>query len=227
MRASPYIFALFGAVLLVPGCEEDPDTLTGGRGRWAPYSGDPGSVESNGEPPAEDTVTLAPTEPAPPKDLTFAEKTLARAREWITVEMPYCGGPNGGQDVICGGTCDRDGETQRPEWDAYRSDCSGFVSWAWSLPSPGGTTRTLAPYSTKLSTLITVAELAPSDALNGSGHVMLWGGWIDEQAGTALILQESKCGQVAHEKPMTFKKIDATTLQSSDGRRFRPIRLKR
>ena len=140
--------------------------------------------------------------------------------------MPYCGGPNGGSDVICGGTCSRTGAAKSVEWDKYRSDCSGFVSWSWGLAAPGETTRTLAPYETKVSTLITVEELQPGDALNGTGHVMLFGGWADKAAGKALILQESRCGTTAQEKISVFKVIDTTTLQISDGRKFRPIRYK-
>jgi hypothetical protein len=217
MRTVQYVIPLLGALCLAPGCSDDPDSLTGGR--WT--SGDP-SAQDDGvdDPPAR------PSEPAPSTNVTFGERTLARARLWIDANMPYCGGPNGGKDVICGGTCVRDGESKKAEWDKYRSDCSGFVSWSWELPAPGRTTSTFAPYDTTVSALISVSELAPGDALNNKGHVMLWGGWVDEAAGKALILQESRCGQTAHEKAATFEKIDATTLRISDGRDFRSIRYK-
>jgi hypothetical protein len=189
-----------------------------------PYSGDPGVVDGNEPDPPP--VTTAPPAPAPPHDPTFAERTLARAQQWIDAQMPYCGGPNGGKDVICGGTCSRTGAAKSAEWDKYRSDCSGFVSWSWALPAPGETTRTLAPYDTSVSTLITVDDLEPGDALNGSGHVMLFGRWADKAAGKAMILQESRCGTTAAEKIAVFKVIDSTTLKISDGRNFRPIRYK-
>lgn len=159
--------------------------------------------------------------------MSWSEETLARARLWIDAKMPYCGGPNGGKDVICGGTCDREGEAKNPDWDAYRSDCSGFVSWSWGLPPPGRTTSTLAPYDTSESVVIAVDDLAPGDALNGNGHVMLFGGWVDEKAGKATILQESRCGTVASEKVSVFTKVDATTLRISDGRTFRSIRYRK
>jgi hypothetical protein len=186
-----------------------------------PYAGDPGG--SDPDPPV---APATPPAPAPPHDPTFAERTLARAQQWIDADMPYCGGPNGGDDVICGGTCTRTGTAKSPEWDKYRSDCSGFVSWSWGLAAPGETTRTLAPYDTKVSSLITVDELQAGDALNGSGHVMLFGGWADKAAGKATILQESRCGTTAAEKISVFKVVDTTTLQISDGRKFRPIRYK-
>jgi hypothetical protein len=215
-----YIFPLLATLSLVPGCSDDPGGLSQGAN---PYAGDPGgAVDNDPDPPAAAT----PPAPAPPHDPTFAERTLARAHEWIDADMPYCGGPNGGKDVICGGTCVRTGTAKSAEWDKYRSDCSGFVSWSWGLAAPGETTRTLAPYETTVSTLITVEELQPGDALNGSGHVMLFGGWADKAAGKAMILQESRCGTNAAEKISVFKVVDTTTLQISDGRKFRPIRYK-
>jgi hypothetical protein len=197
--------------------------LTHGRNPYGQdYSGDPDGDDDSAVPAA-----TGPAAPAPARDATFAERTLARAREWISAQMPYCGGPNGGKDLICGGICERDGAAERPEWDDYRSDCSGFVSWAWELPPPGRTTRTLAPADTTVSVVINIEDLAPGDALNGPGHVMLWGGWNDEATGKGVILQESGCGKIAHEKIATFEKINATTLEISDGRRFQAIRYKK
>jgi hypothetical protein len=181
--------------------------------------GDPGGAPADPAPPT------APA-PAPKHDPTFAETTLTRAREWISASMPYCGGPNHGKDLICGGTCSRSGTAEKAEWDDYRSDCSGFVSWSWGLPAPGRITKTLAPYDTTESVVIDVDELAPGDALNSGTHVMLFGGWVDKAAGTATILQESRCGTVASEKVSTFTPIDASTLEISDGRQFHAIRYK-
>ena len=224
MRTFRYTFPLLAAVLLVPGCSDDPGSLTHGRNPYAgaaePGEGDPGAAE----PDAPAPVQTAPA--APPHDASFSERTLARAREWIDASMPYCGGPNGGKDVICGGTCSRSGTAKSADWDEYRSDCSGFVSWSWGLGAPGETTRTLAPYATRVSSLITVDDLEPGDALNGAGHVMLFGGWVDRAAGKALILQESRCGTTAAEKISVFTTVDSTTLKISDGRAFRPIRYK-
>jgi hypothetical protein len=207
--------------VLAPGCSDDPGSLTHGAN---PYAADPGEGDPDSSP--DDPPPLQTSPAAPPHDASFSERTLARAREWIDVSMPYCGGPNGGKDVICGGTCSRSGTAKSAEWDKYRSDCSGFVSWSWGLAAPGQTTRTLAPYATAVSSLIAVDDLEPGDALNGAGHVMLFGGWADKAAGKALILQESRCGTNASEKVSVFKTLDATTLQISDGRKFRPIRYK-
>jgi hypothetical protein len=220
VRTFRYLFPLLTAFLLVPGCSDDPGSLTQGAN---PYAGDPGGgADDDGQ---RDPPSGTPA-PPPPADTTFGTQALARARQWIDADMPYCGGPNGGKDVICGGTCTRSGAAKDTDWDAYRSDCSGFVSWSWGLPAPGLTTRTLAPYDTKQSALITVDDLEPGDALNGAGHVMLFGGWADKAAGKALVLQESRCGTTAHEQVSVFKVVDSTTLQISDGRNYRPIRYK-
>jgi hypothetical protein len=211
-----YTIALLAVVGVVPGCSGDPGALTGGGVRG--IGGDP-----SGPPP--DPVVSTPVD-APPPTTTFADTALARARAWIDASMPYCGGPNGGKDLICGGTCERDGAAQSAEWDAYRSDCSGFVSWSWGLAAPGRTTSTLAPYDTTASVLIKVDDLQAGDALNSGHHVMLFGGWVDKDAGKASILQESRCGTTASEKIATFTQVDDTTLRISDGRTFRSIRAK-
>jgi hypothetical protein len=199
----------------VTGCAADPEALT--RQNHPVDDGDPGGAPT-AEPPA------APPAPPPKHDPTFAETTLSRARLWIAAEMPYCGGPNGGKDVICGGTCERSGTAENAEWDDYRSDCSGFVSWSWGLPAPGRITKTLAPYDTEESVEISVDELAPGDALNSGTHVMLFGGWVDKDKGTATILQESRCGTTASEKVSTFTPVSDSILEISDGRQFHTIR---
>jgi hypothetical protein len=120
---------------------------------------------------------------------------VARAREWVNVQMPYCGGPNGGADVLCGGTCVRTGASANAAWDAYRSDCSGLVSYAWGLPAPGRITSTLPAVSQEISGW----DLEPGDILNNSYHVVLFSGWVNRDAGTARVIHEPDCGRVASE----------------------------
>ncbi|MDB4946543.1 MAG: hypothetical protein JWP97_6077 [Labilithrix sp.] len=224
VRTFRYLFALLAVGVLGQGCSDDPSVLTNGRRSYAAGTADPG--ENGGADEADEPDPVQTTPSAPASDSSWSARTLARARQWIDVDMPYCGGPNGGHDVICGGTCVRNGGAKTDDWDDYRSDCSGFVSWSWGLAPPGETTRTLAPYSTHVSSLIAVDDLEPGDALNGAGHVMLFGGWADKERGTAHILQESRCGTTASEKISTFTVVNETTLRISDGRLFRPIRYK-
>jgi len=104
---------------------------------------------------------------------------ISRADEWVQAKLLYCQAPNGASDTIdpaCPSVCVRQSNSQ---WDAYRSDCSGFVSWAWGLPAPGRTTSELAPADTTVSYVIQGSALQPGDALNVPGdHVVLFVGWI-------------------------------------------------
>lgn len=209
-----YLFSFFAVGLLMQGCSDDPGSLTGGQAD----SGDPGPVP---------TEPLGDASTTPPASTSFGELAVSRARLWVRAKMPYCGGPNGGRDVICGGTCKRGGTAENKEWDDFRSDCSGFVSWAWNLDAPGRTTSSLAPYDSEESDLIDVDELEPGDALNSGHHVMLFAGWTDKAKLKATILQETECGTVASEVVSSFTKMGPTTLKISDGRIFRSIRYKK
>lgn len=125
---------------------------------------------------------------------------VSRAQQWVDVGLLYCVAPNNAYDSTCGYTCKR---TENPEWDPYRSDCSGLVSWAWGLPPPGPSTAGFAPYSGGNSYKINPADLQPGDALNDRDdyngkfhhHIMLFAGWA--QPGVAKIIQESSCGKPA------------------------------
>ncbi|KYG09250.1 hypothetical protein BE21_19110 [Sorangium cellulosum] len=137
--------------------------------------------------------------------LRYASTVVSRGWEWVNARVPYCGATNNGADGTCGGTCVRTGSAANPAWDGYRSDCSGFISWAWQLPAPGASTWTLP----RSATAIHGADLAPGDALIGGGHAVLFDSWQDQSAGRALILHESMCGEVA--------KAESATLATSAG----------
>lgn len=94
---------------------------------------------------------------------------VTRALEWVQVGLLYCQSPNGGTDAR--GLCVRQSD---PDWDPYRSDCSGLVSWAWGLPAPGITTAMLPPNDDTFAFEIDASDLRPGDALNKPGHVMLF-----------------------------------------------------
>lgn len=149
---------------------------------------------------------------------------MSRARAWVGARMPYCNAIAGGRDLLCGGTCARTGAASTPEWNAYRSDAPGFVSWAWGLPAPGRTIGGFAPYSRAVSTIIPVDALRPGDALNSDRrHIVLFGGWSDKAARKALILEEAGCDEVAKE---TIKVLETTGQRTVkiDGVTFTAIR---
>src|SRR5262245_61036141 len=75
-------------------------------------------------PTASEDVGVGATSEA----LTTAD-AIARAEEWVAVQLHYCQAPNHGRDydAACSTYCSR---YSNPLWDPYRSDCSGLVSWA-------------------------------------------------------------------------------------------------
>ena len=115
--------------------------------------------------------------------------------------MPYCGGVPGGSDAICGGICT--GRTRKPEWDVYRSDCSGFISWVWQLKFDNGhRTWGFAPFNQEgaaFSERIAAKDLQPGDALNSSTadrqsqHIILFAGWVDRTNGIIKTREEANC----------------------------------
>jgi hypothetical protein len=116
---------------------------------------------------------------------------VARGMEWVDAKVPYCQAANHAHDndTACSSTCTR---PDVPAWDPYRSDCSGFLSWAWGLPAPGRTTMTLAPYDHAVSHAIDAADLQPGDAINNDHHTMLLAEWL--VPGTkARFLEEPGC----------------------------------
>ena len=103
---------------------------------------------------------------------------IARAEEWVAAKLPYCQSANHQPDgdKACSAVCTR---PNNPAWDAYRSDCSGLVSWAWGLPAPGRVTWELAPAQTDITTTIPASSLEPGDAVNvPHDHTMLFKAWL-------------------------------------------------
>jgi hypothetical protein len=172
---------------------------------------------------------------APPSDARAA--MIQRARAWADIDMPYCGGVPGGPDLICGGTCtQRAGKFSQPAWNAYRSDCSGFVSYVWQLTYDNGhRTWGFAPFNEEgpaFSKVIAAADLQPGDALNTATadkqeqHIMLFAGWADTGARIAHTIEEANCTDDVIEtqrRAMTFN-ADGTVMVAGDARAFWPIR---
>jgi len=143
-----------------------------------------GQIDSNDQPdggvPGPDAATPDMTNPA-----------VARAQLWVDAKVPYCQAPNHkpDADAACASTCTR---PDNAAWDPYRSDCSGFVSWAWDLPAPGRTTSLFAPFKTDITTAIQAADLVPGDAVNNDQHMMLFVAWVTDGV-TATFMEEPGC----------------------------------
>ncbi|MEO7110944.1 MAG: hypothetical protein ABI183_10950 [Polyangiaceae bacterium] len=118
---------------------------------------------------------------------------VAQAELWAAAKLQYCQSPNGARDydTACSTTCNR---TSNAEWDPYRSDCSGLISWSWGLAAPGLVTSEFAPFGTTASKAIACTDLKPGDAANRNnvGHIVLFKGWISP--GTkAVFIEEPGC----------------------------------
>lgn len=123
--------------------------------------------------------------------LTGAD-AVARGEEWVAAQVPYCQSANhqADPDTACASVCTR---PDNPQWDPYRSDCSGFVSWAWGLPAPGRATFEFAPAVTDITQAIDAAMLQPGDAVNiPHDHMMLFKAWITPGQ-RATFLEEPGC----------------------------------
>jgi hypothetical protein len=131
-----------------------------------------------------------------------SDDALSRAQEWVAAKLLYCQSPNGkpDPDTSCPSTCTRQSNA---EWDPYRSDCSGFVSWAWGLAAPGLVTSEFAPFDTSVSTAIQASDLQPGDACNknAGGHIVLFVQWVTPGK-QAVFMEEPGCSATpdyAHE----------------------------
>ena len=115
-----------------------------------------------------------------------AKAFLDRAYNWIDLGVMY---------------------SETSEYDGYRKDCSGFVSYVWQLTDhPGDTTYSLAggPWNADNSVRIDWSQLTPGDAINfpgdpaaGTGHVMLWGGWLNKEHTEICTMEEYDPGHPA------------------------------
>jgi MYXO-CTERM domain-containing protein len=121
---------------------------------------------------------------APPSATPF----LDRAFDWVHVGAMYC-------QCVTSAT------------SPYRADCSGLVSYAWGLGAPGHTTYSLGggPWDDGQSVVIGWDQVTIGDALNfpgdpsaGVGHVMLFGGWLDDAHQNFCAVEESSTGTPAH-----------------------------
>lgn len=128
-------------------------------------------------------------------------EVLDHAKEWVDNGIMYSQGPGAPYcpgnlycDPSAGGAC-------------YRPDCSGFVSAVWGLPAPGNTTYSFAggPWDDGASYVIPFDDLLPGDALNfpgdfnaGTGHIRLFGGWLNDAHTRLWTYEESTCGTPAY-----------------------------
>jgi len=160
--------------------------------------------------------------------LRVAATAVSKALQWVNVDMQYCGAPNGQYDSLCGGTCERTGDDASPEWDPYRTDCSGYISWAWGIAPPGLTTPNLGQRFAPIK----VTDLQPGDILSHAGapgHAFLFERWVDKAARRASILEQFDCDVGNLKRDVVFTTLNATNTATSivgDSRAYTAMRYK-
>jgi hypothetical protein len=136
---------------------------------------------------------------------------VSRGMDWVNASLHYCQAAHGALDYDSScwaweGSSHRCDRESNAAWNAYRSDCSGFVTWAWGLPPVGDggyVTSDFAPYDTAFSHTIDGSDLHPGDALNKTPdeHIILFKEWVS--AGhSAVFMEEPGCSSAtpyAHE----------------------------
>jgi hypothetical protein len=161
---------------------------------------------------------------------------VSRAMEWVDADLHYCQSSHDAADgdSSCwaweGGNhvCDRESNA---DWNAYRSDCSGFVTWSWGLPPVGDggyVTSEFAPYSTSFSHTIDGIQLEPGDALNKTPdeHIVLFKQWVTVGK-SAIFMEEPGCSSAtpyAHEFTSNVSISGSEVYISYEGATFYAIR---
>jgi hypothetical protein len=176
-----------------------------------------GSVGGASGSPGDDQMMgpdAGPSVPAP----------IARAQLWVDAKVPYCQAANHERDYdsACAMTCER---PDNAAWDPYRSDCSGFVSWAWALPAPGRVTGTFAPFEMDITNVIDAMDLQPGDAVNNSEHIMLFEAWTTPGI-EATFMEEPGCSSSEpYARAFTANvTVDSTSISVSGHGTFTAIR---
>ncbi len=127
---------------------------------------------------------------------------VSRAMQWVNADLHYCQAAYGDVDYDSScwaweGSSHRCYRESNSAWNAYRSDCSGFVTWAWGLPPVGDggyVTSDFAPYGNSFSHTIDGNQLQPGDALNKNPdeHIVLFKQWVTPGK-TAIFMEEPGC----------------------------------
>ena len=106
------------------------------------------------------------------------DEVVQRAQSWVSEGVPYNQGAN---------YSDSNG--------SYREDCSGYVSMAWHL-GDSLVTQTLPGVSTQIAS----SSSPPGDALDYTAeHVILFGNWVDQSAGTFNFYAENNPSELTNE----------------------------
>jgi len=136
---------------------------------------------------------------------TCGQETITRAMEWVNAKLQYCQSAFGEVDLdpACSHVCHRQ---SNPNWNKYRSDCSGLASFAYGLSAPGLTTLGFAPFSEAVSSVIEAKDLKEGDAINNADHIMIFKSWVTHGS-EAVFLEEPGCSANPPHARITTSKV--------------------
>ena len=103
-------------------------------------------------------------------DAITGSTIVSRGMEWVDAKLHYCQAAHDAVDYDSScwaweGSSHRCDRESNAAWNAYRSDCSGFVTWSWGLPPVGDggyVTSEFAPYDNAFSHTIDGATCSPA-----------------------------------------------------------------
>jgi hypothetical protein len=133
------------------------------------------------------------------------DEIIARAKIWVERGVPY---------------------SWTTIFQGYRADCSGYVSYAWGLPTPGFTTDTLRFVAAEISK----DQLRPGDIMNNrgvaeDGHTVIFAGWADASKTRYNAYEQSPA--VAYGSKAHFATNIPYPFWDSNGGAYVPMRLKK
>jgi len=112
-----------------------------------------------------------------------ASDATTRAQSWVDVAVPY-----------------NQATSYTNQFGTYRTDCSGFVSMAWALPS-SYTTFTLP----SVSHPIAKADLQPGDILlNTTSHVVIFRSWANAEKTEYWAYEQTPPKAIYHKIPYPY-----------------------
>ena len=122
-----------------------------------------------------------------------ASTIVSRGMEWVNAKLHYCQAPHGAVDGDSScwaweGSSHRCDRESNAAWNAYRSDCSGFVTFAWGLPAVGDggyvTGRLRAVRGTLASRTPSTASICSratrSTRYRPDEHIILFKQWVTQ-----------------------------------------------
>ncbi|MDB4941676.1 MAG: hypothetical protein JWP97_1210 [Labilithrix sp.] len=151
-----------------------------------------------------------------------ASDIMARANRYLAANIEYCGGAAGEPD----GTDCHLGICHPPAgpWTGYRSDCSGFLSYVWQIPSDPITHTYMTDESGPQGwNTIDLEDLRTGDAIVADGHIKLFNRFIGSSA--VEVYEEYFCHHVARKVTQGFRRIGGgEILIDGDDRPYHAIR---